>query len=603
MMFKNLEKYVWVQYIICAILIIMVYHPILSGGFILDDRPLIENNRYIRQGHTLFSYLRQEDSIIDEKSEVTYHTGYYRPLVNMTYRLDFMIWGIKAYGFRLTNIIFHMATAILLFYILRQLFNEGLPAFWGAAIFSLHPVNTEAISFIVSRNNILVTFFSIACIYLYLRSRKEASLMKYTASLLLFAMALVSKEFAFMVPPLLFVFNRLLGVTKKNCRLEFLGYIPFVIILSAYLLLKKGVTGTWTTAAEAGNIIERIYFSPYLIVYNLKLLFLPNGLHSFIVKYPPNYSDWRGIAGIGVMILVIYLIWKNRKDRFICLPLICFMIAIFPVLNLIKTSAVTLISMRWLYFPLPFIMLMAGKLKVPLKTRSFVVNSLLLIITLYFGIYSYMLNKNLWLDEDAFFTQEVIAFENHFYSGGLGINLLEKKRYGEAEKYLKIALEKYPNGEAFLNYAVLLIETGRHERALPYLRKASSQYLTTDQKGMVLNNFGTVFFKMKDYEKAVGYFQKAVHICPERSAFWANLGTSHCAKGEFQVAIEVLNRGLESSGESSLIRKILAMAYIRMGKFSNARRQLDMIPDSEKKELGIDLIVDGMKKRMTEQKQ
>jgi len=600
-MFKKPEKHLWLPYMVCPLLILLAYHPILSGGFILDDRPLIENNRYLRQGHSLSSYLSQEDSIIDGKNEAPYHTGYYRPLVNLTYRLDFMIWGLNACGFRLTNILFHMATSILLFYILRQLFSETLPAFWGSALFALHPVNTEAISFIVSRNNILVTFFSIACIYLYLRGREEASWTKYTLSLIFFATALASKEFAFMIPPLLFVFNRLLDVTKKDYKLEFIGYVPFIIILASYLLLKKGITGTWTTAAETGNIIERIYFAPYLIIYNLKLLFLPHDLHSFIVRYPCDYSDWRGLAGIAGMIMIIYAVWTKRRDRFICLPLICFIIAIFPVLNLIKTSAVTLISMRWLYFPLPFIMLIAGKLKAPLMSRSFLVNSMLLIITFYFGSYSYILNKNLWKDENSFFSQEVIVFDNHFYSGGLGINLLEKKKYREAEKYLKVALEKYPGGEVLLNYAVLLIETGRYESALPYLEKASLKYLTSDQKGLVLNNFGTVFFKTKNYDRALRYFEKAVYLCPDRSDFWANLGSSHGAKGQYQAAIEVLNRGLELSGESSLLRKNLAMAYIRLGDFSNAMGHMDMIPSSEWKRLHIDLMIKGINKRISDQ--
>ncbi len=90
----------------------LVYLPTFSGDFILDDRPLIQNNPYVKTFHSPFSYFAQEDGVTDELDTGDYHTGYYRPLINLTYSLDYQLWGLNAAGFRVTNL---FSTHYLLF--------------------------------------------------------------------------------------------------------------------------------------------------------------------------------------------------------------------------------------------------------------------------------------------------------------------------------------------------------------------------------------------------------------------------------------------------------------------------------------------------------
>jgi tetratricopeptide (TPR) repeat protein len=59
--------------------------PTFSGDFLMDDRPLIQNNSYIKTLQSPFSYLAQEDGITDEYDSDRHHTGYYRPFINLTY--------------------------------------------------------------------------------------------------------------------------------------------------------------------------------------------------------------------------------------------------------------------------------------------------------------------------------------------------------------------------------------------------------------------------------------------------------------------------------------------------------------------------------------
>ena len=146
--------------LILSLFITAAYIPTFSGQFILDDKPLVKNNLLIREFNNPTLYLFQEDGV-SEKSPSGYHTGYYRPLVNIFYTLDYKIWGMNPSGFRVTNLILHLLTCIMLYQLLRKMLGGSLIPFSVTLLFGLHPVNTESVAWITSRNNILVKLVSL----------------------------------------------------------------------------------------------------------------------------------------------------------------------------------------------------------------------------------------------------------------------------------------------------------------------------------------------------------------------------------------------------------------------------------------------------------
>ena len=194
--------------LILSLIIISAYIPTLSGHFILDDRPLVKNNLSIKEFKSPAFYLFQEDGVCD-KSPPGYHTGYYRPLVNVFYTLDYRIWGMYPSGFRITNLILHLLTCIILYQLLRKMLGGSLIPFSVTLLFGLHPVNTESVAWISSRNNILVTLFSLISFYYYLKQRDEKRIWTGVLSYFSFAMALFCKEFAVMLLPIFFIIFRM----------------------------------------------------------------------------------------------------------------------------------------------------------------------------------------------------------------------------------------------------------------------------------------------------------------------------------------------------------------------------------------------------------
>lgn len=570
-------------FLVLPILITASYLPTFSGHFILDDHPMVNENPYVKKLQPFLSYFSQEDGAFAHHEEGEYHSGYYRPLVNLTYFLDYTLWGMRAAGFRTTNLILHLLTCFLLYKLLWRYYESAMVPLIVTLLFGIHPVHSEAVSWTAARNNILVSLFSLASFYYYTCPKPEKRILNIFVSLIFFTLALLSKEFAVMLLPIFFLYNRLVierGIPAS--RNEWIGYTPYIVVLILYFIMRWMVTQSVLSPGGLGSIWQRLSFAPYLIIYNLRLIFFPHGLHSFSVGYPESPFTWQAVVGFGGIALIGLFLWKYRKQGMLPFSFLSFIVCLFPVLHVVKTSAVSLISMRWLYFPMLFLLLgLSSHIEKFIRRKESLFLSILGAVILYCGIYTYLLNKNLWHSEDVFFRQEVMNFNNMHYAGGLAGDLLDKKKYREAEHYFKIAIDHYPNkARPYINYSALLLETDRPQAALSTLKKARSLTMTYRERGEWLNNQGMAYFQLKEHNKALEDFLKAVHFKPEDHQFWANLGGAYGAMGDYENSISVLKRGLDSAPDSIQLKKNLAVTYMNMGDYGNAIITLEGIPDT-----------------------
>jgi hypothetical protein len=585
-------------YLIITILVTLVYIPTLSGEFILDDRPLIEKNAYIKELHTPMSYLFQEDGITDEHDADGYHTGYYRPLIYLSYSIDYMLWGLHAPGFRITNLLLHLCCCFILFRFVRSLVNDSHAALWATLIFAVHPVNTEAISWIGSRDNILAALFSIACLSFYINGVEQGNRLSRMAAVLAFVLAILSKEMGLMVLPLLFLYQRLLPRTRRKLRDELLSYLPFLIVAFGYFVLRKAVTSSFSSPLQMVELWKSILFAPYLVLWNLKLIFLPFGLHNFVVEYPTDYVTWQALTGVLYACFLALLLWRVRKMKLVVFSILSFHVLIFPTLNIIPTSAISLVSMRWLYFPMAFLTIVFVQgLRRLLATNRFVTIGGLWAVLAYFGAYSYILNQTLWNSERNFFRQEVLNFGNDYYAGGFAETLQEQGKYQDAERYFQIAITKYPREAMnYLNYSALLIDTGRPDLALTYLDKAKGLSMTRNRRAQWFNNMGVAHFRLKNYPKSLSYFEQAAMLVPGNIEFLGNLGGAYTANGNCEKGISVLEKALAlAPGAISLLRN-LAFTYVQMERPQDAIKVLQRIPKERRSDSGVQEIFEKAQK-------
>ena len=574
---------------VISLAVLLAYLPTFTGEFILDDNPLIKDNRHVKGTHSVYSYFAQEDGIIDREDAKGYHTGYYRPLITFSYWLDYKLWGMIPKGFRATNLMLHLLTCFFLFKLIQFLINDRQAAFWATLLYAIHPVNTESVSWVAARNNIIVTVFVVLSFYCYVRRWEGGSPWNFIASVFFFALAVFSKEFGLLVLPCIFFYQRFLSGKKRGLSNEMMSYLPFVLIGVGYFLLRNMVTGSWLTPADAGELWKRFYFAPYLVAWNLKVIFFPYDLHSFIINYPPNHWNYQTFVGFVCITLLGLLAWKARKNKCVTFSIFSFCVALFPILNIIPTSSVTLMSMRWLYLPMIFVSLAATQLiKRSVKRNRVLTITVLSLVLVYCGTHSYVLNKYLWHDEDTFFRQEVWHFDNYFYAGGLAESLFKKKDYEEAEKYFRVAISRYPKEtESYINYSALLVETGRPQVAISLLERAGSLPMTRRQRGEWHNNMGTAYFTLKKHTQALKCFRKAITIFPDRSELQANLGAAYGAMGDYMNAVSAFIKGLNMAPDSVQLKRNLAVAYHRMRNYAEAISVIEEIPPEKWEEYRI----------------
>jgi len=550
-----------------------VYLPSFTGEFILDDISLIKNNTFIREWQPIGSYLSQEDGY---NSEVG-HTGYYRPLVNLSYTLDYKIWGNCGPGFRVTNLILHMAACFMIFIFYDQIFKKKDIALWLAIVFSLHPIATETVSWVSSRNNILVTLFGILSFYFYIRAYDSKKYLYYVLSVLFFTLSLFSKEFGLMLLPILFLYQRILSHERKDVVKELREYIPYLIIAVLYFLFRNSVIGSLLSPRGLSDIFLRTLFFPYILLFNLRLIFFPYNLHSYFVRMPDNLINAGLILGILFIIAIIYMLWRFRKNRLLIFSSLAFLFAIFPVGGIIPTSAPSMIAMRWLYFPAVFILLILGQpLERLIRAKGRVVYPVVGCIILFLGLNSYVLNRQLWPSQEVFYRQEVLHFNNMYCADGLAGIYYKEKDFALAEKYY---VQSFENGVFramnYLNYAEIFIEKGKLEEAFSILEKAEDNSTTKHELGTVFNYRAVIYLKMGDLAKALKEFNKAIQFIPEEAVVWENMAVTYGGMGEHEKAADYFKKALRLQSKSESIYNNLALSYILTNECQKAVRLLD----------------------------
>ena len=588
------------SYLVLLAAITLSYLPSFSGEFLLDDRSIIENNPSIKTAQPLISYFRQEEGVISGENWEGGHTGYYRPLVSLSYRLDFLVWGMNPKGFRLTNIVLHLLICLLLFRVVLFVIGDRIAALYAACLFAVHPINTEVVSWISSRNNLLVMLFSLGCLYAFLKYDEQGNPLMLISSILFFTLAVFSKEFGLMLLPCLMIHRLLRLDTKRSNFGLFSVFLPFILIVLLYFFLRKTVIGSWITPHDSGDIFQRIYFIPYLLLWNLRLIFLPFDLHNYIIHYPSGFLHWQVITGYFCIAGLGIFAWKMRMNRRVQFAILSFLISLAPVLNIFQHSTFSLVAMSWLYFPMTFMAILIGFLiQKALKFRSSLSKVILLVLIIYLGTYSYMLNRYLWHDEEAFYSFEVYQFNNAYFYGGLAEIRANAGDRSEAEAYFKLAIEYRPdNPNNYINYSALLMETDRAAAAQHLLKKAKKLPMSKKQRVEWLNNMGTAHFKQRDYIRALDHIKQAIALDADKAYLWKNLAAAYALTGDFANAIRSIEEGLARWSHSTTLKKTQAMIYIRMEAFEEALSVLKTIPKEKWQTYAIDHLHNDAKRRL-----
>lgn len=339
------QQQCWIGIATAALLLalpFMAFGASLLQGFApIDDLFLIVRNLAIR-GPTP-EHL--------QTAFTTFDPELYIPLTLISFQLNYLISGLAPWSYHLTNIVLHGANAVLIFLILKKLTEAPRASLFAAALFAVHPINTEAVVWITARKDLLSAFFALAATLAFLRRTRRGTIV----SVCLFFCALLAKV---SVAPLPLVLPLLLALQgKKWTRNTVLSVMPFLLLSAMFVAI--AILGKERIVETAG-LTEIFLLAPWSIFFLFGKFLYPKNLSPlYEVTDPITLTNPAIFIPLFVFLFLLsfscFLYFFQKKTLLptpYTLSLVTFLILFSPaLLTFHKAGTVFLASDRYLYLP------------------------------------------------------------------------------------------------------------------------------------------------------------------------------------------------------------------------------------------------------------
>lgn len=527
---------------------LLIYWPSFSVPFHFDDLESIVKNPYLRISD--FS----PDSILSAAFQDWKHN---RPLTNLSLALNFYFHQLHPFGYHLVNFLFFVFTAFGIRLALGKLFlklgyarpRAKLASWLAALVWLAHPLNTQAVTYIVQRHSSMAGAFAVWSIYFYQlgKDRSKKGFWFFCLSGLFGLLAMLSKETALTLPLMIFLFDLYFyqdlpkPLVRRNWK--WISALALFYFLAAILLFRPGMASKLAAdfGPQAISFGQRIFLEPeVLICYALLMIFpFPQflSLEHYFTFSRSGLDLAIGLVSWLILLSVILLaLIRARKWRI-------FSFAVIWYFGQLAVEAM----------PLP----------IDLANEHRLYLALLSLLAPAAAIPILRLRKNrlavVWI-------LTVLAF---FCVFTLSRNLVWKSR----ESLWKDAVQKAPGlPRAWNNYCAALSEAGKCESAIRVCQKALS---LSPGLADAHNSLGICYFQAGKFESAEQEFFKAGELGDEKYGIpFFNLGLLSGKRGDFETAIKWYLRALEKNPLDPGAHYNLALAYRRLNREDDYLKEL-----------------------------
>ncbi len=551
-------------FVLIIILGIAVYANSLEGKFLWDDRDLIEENMRIR------SFLNSQKIFTEHiGAGVAKQSSSYRPIQIFTYMIDYSLWRLNPKGYHITNTLLHILAALSLFWLISIIFKDNLLSMFTSILFVVHPIHTEAVTYISGRADCLAAFFMLLCFAFYIKQLNSKSLITYILMLLSYILALLSRENSLILPALLLLYHY-----AFNKKLNVKNFTSILGILFAYILLRATIFIP-STNTHSFTFSQRLPGFFAAITNYLKLLILPFNLHMEYGLKLFSFQNPKVILGIILLFsLLIFAFKKKTKNNMLFFSMFWFFIALLPSSNLYPINAY--MAEHWLYIPsIGFFLIFAKVLTYLYRTKDLKIPAIIFIISL-IAFYSFLTieQNNYWKEPLAFYERTLEYTPNSARVLNNLANIYHSM--GKTKKAIalnKKAIEIKPDyDEAYNNLGTSYHFLGRDEEAIKFYKKAIEVNPTY---AVAYSNLGASYHAIGKDREAIDVYEEAIKLNPENPAGYNNLGVSYQAIGEYEMAILVYKKALEIAPSDAAIHFNLSVVYFRQGQYNLAIKYCD----------------------------
>ncbi len=580
----------WQQTALIAAIIVavaMVYLPVLRGDFVWDDFLLITGNPLLQN----FSGLQEIWS--------GGRTADYFPLTNTIFWIEHHLFGANATGYHAVNILLQIANALLVWRLLTRL---NIPGAWLAGlIFGIHPVHVASVAWISELKNLLAMFFALLSVLCFLElddQRLRNSATAYAASLVFFALALLSKTQVVFLPFVLLLCawwrNKKSAEAKTNhdLRRDVIRSWPFfalAIVLGLVTMWFQN-RGIGEEEIVIGSLPRRFVNAAMAIWWYAGHLFAPVRLMAIYPNWrfdSPRVLEWLPlIALIGILTGLWH--WRDRGTRGAFFAVACFVVALLPSLGLVQMAYVrsgTLVANHLQYFAdVPLLALFCAGVAYAWNHRQRMTKiATATIVTLLVGamgtyafarVQVYRNEETLWQDN---LSKNPDAWQAHIM---MAQRRFKQERYAEAAYHAGRAAELKPeladiHNELGLAYCRLeRFEEGIAEyRTALQLKEAKPSTARNAGVAKIRANLANALAitanrlsesaptvpaeAMRRYEEAIRQYEEALELDPQQPAIHRNLGMLLAQLGRYDEAIAHLRATLQMVPNEPLARETL----------------------------------------------
>ena len=354
-----LDKSGVLEVLVCAVTV-LAYVGTLAFGFVYDDKPVIVDNVAIRSWRLVaHDLIPQISAGIAAPSSGTF----YRPVTLLWMRLNYAIFGLNPAGWHFAMLAGHVLMTYLVFVAVRKLSDNRNTAAIAAILFGLHPVHVENVAWLSSVNDLLMSVLLLASFLAFLNFRDGKKLWM-APSVLLFGLALLSKETAAAFPLLILGFAVILArphATElsslvRSALKEGLVSIPYFIVLVTYLAARRMMLHGLVKPITPLGWTTMILTWPSIIWFDLKHLMFPIFSSEF---YSLAYVTTPGLENfllpvlflVGAFVAAGYWISKLPDPRLGLFALGWVFVPILPTLYLRAIAPGDFVHDRFLYLP------------------------------------------------------------------------------------------------------------------------------------------------------------------------------------------------------------------------------------------------------------
>lgn len=564
----------------------IAYFNTLPGVFIHDDESEIVDNPYIQSGRYAWKILTSPAWAFEYSSERAGISNYYRPLQYLIYMGIYRTCGLNPAGYHLFKLLLHLLTTVLLFFLLEGHFTGFRTALAAAILFSVHPIHTEAVTWISGITDALVTPFVLLAFLFYLRAgcgRHPRAC--YAASLVFFFVGLFSKETAVILIPIMLLHDLLFG--RRAIRLKRVAaYLPYAALFLVYLGFRINAIGSLKVAGCKYEYLNRwqCLLNPVCLAasYFFKAL-LPINQNGWYVFHPVSGAgDVRFILSLALLLCLggyaLRLAMKRRMSELFFL--LWFFITLSPVIVFFRQIGLNVFAERYLYLPgagfCALLALVLGRLKGP-RLYHTAVGSLAI-------MYAFLtIERNaVWGDRLAFWSATVKASPGASLArNNLGVEYYKKKRFSEAEaEYRESIRLMYDNPTPHINLAMMYQKKRLYREAIAECRAA---LLIRPDYADAYATLGGIYMAMGDYQAALAQYRNALRARPLDSAAMVGLAAVQNKLGNYKDAEDKIGEALRLKPEFPEAYAEMGMLYDKTGDAGRSeeafRRALTLKPD------------------------